>query len=53
MFKEIVFPVSMWVLAVLVIASAMTGAYVADFANDCAAKGGTFANEGLTSWCRY
>lgn len=53
MFKEIVLPVSMWVLVVLAIVSVLTGFYVWDFANDCAASGGTYSTEGTTAWCSY
>lgn len=53
MFKEIVLPVSFWVLVVLVIVAVLTGVEVWHFSSECAAKGGTYSNEGMTAWCRY
>lgn len=53
MFKEIIAPVALWILAILVLVTALTGLHVWNFSNDCAASGGTFTNEGMTSWCRY
>lgn len=53
MLKSTILPIFVLVLIVVAIAFAVTGVTVWDFANDCAAQGGTFSIDGPVANCRY
>lgn len=46
-------PLLLLLLAVVLVALALTGAHLYIFSGECASAGGTFSVEGTSAWCRY
>jgi hypothetical protein len=53
MFKSTILPLTLMLLAIVAIASTLTGVYLWDFSQDCGTQGGNFSVEGGTAWCRF